>query len=289
MNRISQNGHQTCSVSIEGSRATEVDEDADSDGGTEEEEEESKKILINLLRTGGEGGGNELSCLPPSSGILTANKQGAEKRKSERLVNITARTFLVGAAWPPYPPGGGGGGVLGTMTARTFQRGSLLEYLGPPSPGGGGGGGTRESASAGSSSGSSTSPALGGGGGAEKGSRLIPPYADVKTDASGQFEIVIEGENAHFFSVEPSKGSLAVGTQQIVKFFFHPNASTGQIACALCARRPVRTRSPVDAHPHQVWYVSEEERGAWGGEGKRRGLRGGGGGGAMHVDFAVSV
>ncbi|KAL8447906.1 hypothetical protein Emed_004201 [Eimeria media] len=53
-----------------------------------------------------------------------------------------------------------------------------------------------------------------------------PPYAPVKGDSLGTFEITMEpSTHSHMFSLEPLKGSLFLGSRQMVRATFMPQAS----------------------------------------------------------------
>lgn len=55
----------------------------------------------------------------------------------------------------------------------------------------------------------------------------LPPYAAVKAESLGSFEIVLDpSQYSHMFRLEPSKGSLFPGSRQVVRAVFSPQAIT---------------------------------------------------------------
>lgn len=71
----------------------------------------------------------------------------------------------------------------------------------------------------------------------------VPPYATVKGDVSGSFEITIDSSMySHMFTLEPSKGTLSAGSRQMIRAIFSPQAVTpGELGLATA---PLATSSP---------------------------------------------
>ena len=55
----------------------------------------------------------------------------------------------------------------------------------------------------------------------------LPPYAAGKTETCGSFEIAMDpSPHSHLFRLEPTKGTLCVGSQQLIRVSFLPEAAT---------------------------------------------------------------
>ncbi|KYK63273.1 putative flagellar associated, related protein, partial [Toxoplasma gondii TgCatPRC2] len=177
------------------------------------------------------------------------------------------RLFLLGAAWGPVsasgpPPHAGKGSPVEKGDTRVHEKkeksassdsaaaaasaaGAALAL--PVTSGGSTGPPSSSLSSPASSSSLSFSSLIPSGGFVSSlTSEALPgketPFAEGKGEPVGQFEICIEGEFPEFFSVEPSRGSLAAGAQQAVTFSFNPDAG----------RASSRTRTILESAGHIV-------------------------------------
>nr|CEL65392.1 TPA: Flagellar associated protein, related [Neospora caninum Liverpool] len=202
-----------------------------------------------------------------STGERTVRSPQPEKRESmekassgpDKHGQLRTRVFLLGAAWAPVPAsastaqvaGKGNSGDKGDAKGQGSgnKDGSSLETRAAYAPSSPSGLAVAACPVPSSLHLSSAVSSLATGSAPGK----APPFAEGKGEPVGQFEFSMEGEFAECFSVEPSRGSLAAGTQQPVTFSFNP-----------VSRASSRTRAILQSAPRVVTagqWVSAKARG----------------------------